>query len=802
MYITLNMTTPKKSRLLSPLATLALTTALATALAASSAQATWSILITDTRTGEFVVGSATCLTGFDLAIETPIILTGVGAITAQSAVDATGTNRMFVRDRLLEGQPLSQILNELSTLDPGHNNRQYGMITTTGDTLTYSGIDNANWAGGITGRIEQGRPGPQDDIVYAVQGNILTGQPVVQAAVDALIAADTDLPGKLMAAMLAARITGGDGRCSCSPSAPTNCGSPPPGDFKSAHVGYMIGSRADDTDSIRAFYELPNSQTSTALTKLDQNQYALSDTDGNIHIYTNATNTNDQVAHFNFQQTIQTNLTDLTKLTAADLDNNGLNDLVTLSGTQDISVFLQTAPNTFDPPIPVTIDHSINDIETINIKDLPGEQLVLSAIGLIGTYHFDGTQLILVNRDYDEGTHIASQILDINNDNIQDIIEINLRSQVQIEFRTLATDGTFTPQPPRLFPSENPIQLRAADINNDGLIDILVATGSSRVIDTFINTGTPENPTFATKISSPIAAPAIDFQITDLNNDSVPDIAVIMTSGANLRYYLGDNNGNFTETNRTRLGGAPTNILQSDLNNDGDQDLITNATSKLLIYDNLGNATVQRQTGFARGDKFMFINIANQNAAADDPVDQMQTHFADFRASLTGKIDAIQTTTSIPSRVLIDDPSPPQTIRIELRDWQSNLITAPATFTLHFNQQNLTPSLPIKIAPGIYNIPISANSANKAMPGPHTLKIQATINNQPDTKPVTLMPSLTISTTNSLADFNADSYHDFFDIAIFLKAFTAQNPIADLNNDTLFDTTDITLFLTALKSAP
>ena len=154
-YIINSMTPNTKKTLL------ALTTTLA--IAASTAQATWSILIADTRTGEFVVGSATCLTGFDLANETPLILTGVGAITAQSVVDSGGLNRMFIRDRLLERQSLPSILNELATLDPGHNNRQYGMITTSGQTLTYSGIDNANWAGGITGRVEQGRPGPRSE---------------------------------------------------------------------------------------------------------------------------------------------------------------------------------------------------------------------------------------------------------------------------------------------------------------------------------------------------------------------------------------------------------------------------------------------------------------------------------------------------------------------------------------------------------------------------------------------------------------------------------------------------------------
>jgi hypothetical protein len=69
---------------------------------------------------------------------------------------------------------------------------------------------------------------------------------VVDEAVAAIIATDGSLTDKLMAAMEAARAMGGDGRCSCSPSNPTGCGSPPASFEKSAHVGFMALIRAGD----------------------------------------------------------------------------------------------------------------------------------------------------------------------------------------------------------------------------------------------------------------------------------------------------------------------------------------------------------------------------------------------------------------------------------------------------------------------------------------------------------------------------------------------------------------------------
>ena len=51
-----------------------------------------------------------------------------------------------------------------------------------------------------------------------------------------------------MAAHVAARDTGGDGRCSCATNPPDSCGCPPPGFTKSGHIGCIAVARIDDSD--------------------------------------------------------------------------------------------------------------------------------------------------------------------------------------------------------------------------------------------------------------------------------------------------------------------------------------------------------------------------------------------------------------------------------------------------------------------------------------------------------------------------------------------------------------------------
>ncbi len=218
---------------------LAVLVSTAAAVSATPARATWSILLVDTRTKEIAIGSATCITNFDLRVWTPVLLAGRGAATAQSFVDSTGRNRLLIFTELKKGTSPAKILQLLAKQDPGHQTRQYGIVDAAGNAVTFTGTRASAWAGGVTGRI--------GDVVYAVQGNILTGAPVVQKAVAAIRATKGDLAAKLMAGMEAARSMGGDRRCSCSGS-PTGCGSPPKSFQKSAHVGYMLIARQGDTD--------------------------------------------------------------------------------------------------------------------------------------------------------------------------------------------------------------------------------------------------------------------------------------------------------------------------------------------------------------------------------------------------------------------------------------------------------------------------------------------------------------------------------------------------------------------------
>lgn len=208
-------------------------------VAASPARATWSIVLADCETREVAMGTVTCLNNFDLLAIVPVIVVGKGAAACQAAGDFQGIRRPVIFDGFIAGDSPEEIFARLEQIG-GHQSRQYGIADTQCRMLTFTGNQASQWRGGVVGQ--------QGSMVYAIQGNILAGGCVVPAIEKAILETEGDFAEKLMAGMEAARDTGGDGRCSCSPNNPTGCGCPPDNDRKSGHIGGMIVARIGDTD--------------------------------------------------------------------------------------------------------------------------------------------------------------------------------------------------------------------------------------------------------------------------------------------------------------------------------------------------------------------------------------------------------------------------------------------------------------------------------------------------------------------------------------------------------------------------
>jgi uncharacterized Ntn-hydrolase superfamily protein len=221
----------------------------------TTAYATWSVIAIDARSGQVIIASATCVrqAGFparkpngarDLMDVQAVIVPGVGVAACQAGVDNTRQNQMLVYNELKKGTLPAQIL-EMLKKDPDVQRRQFGILAIpNGSTITarnnragFSGSGNSQSSLFFGGQV-----GP--DIFYQVQGNTLLGDQVVHLAALAFTRATGTLADRVMAAMEAADVNGGDHRC--------NCGNNPiefvPCDNKTAHVAYIaVAQKTDET---------------------------------------------------------------------------------------------------------------------------------------------------------------------------------------------------------------------------------------------------------------------------------------------------------------------------------------------------------------------------------------------------------------------------------------------------------------------------------------------------------------------------------------------------------------------------
>jgi uncharacterized Ntn-hydrolase superfamily protein len=128
----------------------------------------------------------------------PFARAGAGAVATQSYANTTyGPEGLRL---MAAGEPADRALETLLAGDPGRGQRQAGFVDARGGAATFTGPDCLPWAGGLTAE------------GVAIQGNILAGPQVVQAMGDAFEAAAGDLAHRLLAALLAGDLAGGDRR--------------------------------------------------------------------------------------------------------------------------------------------------------------------------------------------------------------------------------------------------------------------------------------------------------------------------------------------------------------------------------------------------------------------------------------------------------------------------------------------------------------------------------------------------------------------------------------------------------------
>ncbi len=778
-----------------------LSRAVATTILAGSAvpaSATWSILLVDTRTGEVALGSATCLTGFDLRANTPVMIVGLGGVTAQSSVDQRGYNRVFARDRLLEGVPPPEIITLLEGFDSGHQSRQYGIIDTSGGVATFTGANAGQWAGGVVGSFQSFHAGHETTIVYAIQGNVLAGSPVVDEAVDAVINTPGDLAEKLMAGMEAAHMFGGDGRCSCSQQDPDGCGSPPagwdPDTEKSAHIAYMLIGRAGDLDSCLSVYRVDPASYGVEVLDLDEDGRPDVLTAGNGGLYRMMNSAPDsRFVKLDEAELITTLPARADDLRVGDVTGDGIVDVVArTTANRTVTIVPGLGGGSFGTPVelaaliasPAGLD--LADLNADGVLDIITSSGSASQVAIYlgdGLGGFESVRLVPVT-----GAVTSVRAVDADLDGDLDIAAV-LSGNDSVQFVTNDGAGSFSTGT-ILGTLDDPQDVVAGDLDGDGQFDdFAVAHRSGRALSVFLHTNTIERTDIV------VTQRMVFADIDDLDGDGDLDIAAMRLGGSRFASFLNDGTGSFTlDSEDNQLAGGGRSFRMADITGNGLPDAISGgANPGLSALPNLGPDSpiglFAKDLGCASGDYYMTFNVANQQANDEDPTRQLRALFDAWRADLTGRPDAVTSEVAFADEPLFADGRA-TTMTVTLMDWNEGSISVPVSLSVAHapGSAGLTSIDAVTdLGGGVFEITLSGAHAA----GTDIFEIVA----DDGQRPVTLMPAPTLEIVLHPADLQGDGDVDADDFFTYLDFFASGDDRADIQGDGDIDADDFFAFL-------
>lgn len=156
--------------------------------------ATFSIVATDGIDWGVAVASKFLAVGSAV----PAAQAEVGALATQAL--ANTAYKTLGMELLVAGRPASEVVEALTGDDEGREQRQLGVVDRHGGAATYTGSRCFEWAGGRTGK------------GCACQGNILAGPEVVDALLTVFEGSTGALVDRLLAALRAGDLAGGDRR--------------------------------------------------------------------------------------------------------------------------------------------------------------------------------------------------------------------------------------------------------------------------------------------------------------------------------------------------------------------------------------------------------------------------------------------------------------------------------------------------------------------------------------------------------------------------------------------------------------
>ncbi len=295
---------------------------------------------------------------------------------------------------------------------------------------------------------------------------------------------------------------------------------------------------------------------------------------------------------------ISTNATLAQAVYAADVDTDGDLDLLSASRNDDKVTWYKNEslfgiallnPNThaFDVAVDSSLEITFTgeiDPSTVNADNIQVMSLITGTVD--GSYQVNANQVTFTpNQPFEAGEVIRVNI----RNTISSMNGSTLLRSFSYEFTTAVSPnlGAFNEITPVTEDIEDPFAIHAADLDEDGDIDIFTASPADNTVAWYENDG---NLNYTKRIVSDQRQQPRSVYVADMDGDGDLDVLSASQADNSVAWHENDGNQNFTDREISTNAQGALFVLAYDVDGDGDLDVLSASRidNKIAWYENDG----------------------------------------------------------------------------------------------------------------------------------------------------------------------------------------------------------------------